>query len=208
MENTVCMLRPGQFLILFSLLFILSCQEEKLPLLGKATIVNGKEVIPTIPPFQFINQDSNIITNETFRGKVYVADFFFTSCPSICPAMTREMLRIHDHFQLEERLLLVSHSIDVKRDTVVRLKAYAENLGVESDRWHFLTGEKEAIYAIAENYFNIVVEDETAPGGYDHSGRFVLVDPNGYIRAWCNGTVTEEVDLFIKKIELLLHDIQ
>ena len=163
-------------------------------------------VYQSIPHFEFIDQDSQIITNATFKDKAYVADFFFTSCPTICPVMAKQMLRIHDHFQENDQLVLLSHTIDVKRDTIPKLKVYAENLGVQSSKWHFVTGEKDKIYDIAESYYNLAIEDPTLPDGFDHSGRFVLVDQHGRIRAFCNGTNPKEVDEFIGKVEKLLHE--
>jgi len=170
--------------------------------------VNGKEVAHTIPDFKFVNQDSNYVTNETFAGKAYVADFFFISCPTICPKVKKQMLRIYERFSDEERLLLLSHSIDTKRDTVERLKQYARNLGVTDDRWHFVTGEKDEIYEIADDYFSIAVEDPSAPGGFNHSGRLILVDPKGRVRAFCDGTDAEEVDQFMQDIEKLLAEMK
>lgn len=183
---------------------LIGCQSEELPILGQTKMVDGKEVPHAIPDFAFVNQDSVAVTNETFAGKIYVADFFFTSCPTICPKVKAQMLRIYERFQDEERLALLSHSIDVKRDTVGRLKTYAENLGVSAPKWHFVTGEKDEIYDIADDYFNIVVDDASAPGGFDHSGRIVLVDEDRHLRSYCNGTNAEEVDRFMWDIERLL----
>jgi len=192
------------YVYLLGLLFFNSCKSDELPILGQPKLLNGQEVPHFIPDFTFVNQDSIVITNATFANNVYVADFFFTSCPSICPKVKTQMLRIHKHFQHEERLVLLSHSIDTKRDTVGRLKYYADNLGVSTPKWHFVTGSKDAIFDIADDYFNIVVDDETAPGGFDHSGRLVLVDQNRHLRSYCNGTDPEEVDRFIKDIEQLI----
>ena len=117
------------------------------------------------------------------------------------------MLRIHDKFKSDERLLLLSHSIDTKYDTIPRLKKYADNLGVTSDKWHFVTGEKDQILDIAEDYFNVALEDADAPGGYNHSGRLVLVDKNRHLRAFCDGTDTESVTKFLGDIENLLAEM-
>lgn len=182
-------------LYIFLIIFTVSCGKSKdLP------------VYQSIPDFEFMNQDSQLITNASFKDKVYVADFFFTSCPTICPVMAQQMLRIHDRFVKEGRLQLLSHTIDVKRDSIPKLKTYANNLGVQAPKWHFVTGEKSKIYDIAESYFNLAVEDPTLPDGFDHSGRFILVDQHRQIRAYCNGTNSEEVGAFIQKIEKLLHD--
>ncbi len=177
-------------------LFHCHLSEDELPVLSKSPI----------PSFSFLNQDSIRVSEQSFADKLYVADFFFISCPTICPLMTTQMKRIHDHFLKDDRLLLLSHSIDTKYDTVGRLKEYADNLGVTSDKWHFVTGQRENIFSIAEAYFNIVVEDESVPGGYDHTGRFVLIDKNRQVRAFCQGTIEQEVDKFIKNIEKLLDE--
>jgi protein SCO1/2 len=190
------------------LLGLWSCAEEAdrrpLPILGNYEIVEGDTVYHSIPDFRFVNQDSQIVTNETFAGKVYVADFFFTSCPSICPKMKKEMLRMYEKYQGDPRIRFLSHSIDTRRDTVGRLKLYATNLGVRTDFWHFVTGEKRLIFTVANDYFVSAIEDPGAPGGFDHSGRFILVDRDRHVRAFCNGTISEEVDAFMEQIDRLL----
>lgn len=181
---------------------------QPLPILGEAKEVNGEMVQHQIRDFEFINQDSQLVNNETFAGKAYVVDFFFISCPTICPKLTKQMLRIHNQFEKEDRLLLLSHSIDTKYDTIPRLKAYAENLGVSSDKWHFVTGEKDDIFSITEDYFSVAFEDSDAPGGFDHSGYIVLVDPNGHVRAYANGTDPDSVDDFMNDIKRLLAEME
>lgn len=178
--------------------------QPPLPILGNYDVVNGDTVRHQIPDFKFVDQDSNFISNETFAGRVYISDFFFTSCPSICPKVKKEMLRMYDKYHTDQRLAFVSHSIDTKRDTVGRLKEYSTNLGVSSDFWHFVTGNKSEIFKIANEYFVSALEDPGAPGGFDHSGRLILVDKNRHVRAFCNGTVTEEVDAFMEQIDQLL----
>jgi protein SCO1/2 len=184
-----------------------SVQEGPLPILGEKDIVDGDTIYHTIPDFAFINQDSQLVSNETFAGQAYVVDFFFISCPTICPTVTKQMKRIHDRFLDEEKLSLLAHTIDPKRDTVGRLKAYAEGLGVSSDKWHFVTGVQDSIYAIADDYFSIAIENPDAPGGFDHSGRIILVDPKRQVRSFCNGTDPSSVDRFIEDIDLLLEEL-
>lgn len=187
------------------ILVLLSCRESaKLPILGERQLVGTDTIYPTIPDFSFIDQDSQIINNQTFKDKVYVVDFFFTSCPTICPKVTRQMLRVYKTFETEERVLLLAHSIDVKHDTVPKLKKYADNLGVKSNKWHFVTGEKEQIFDIAQSYFSVATEDPNLPGGFDHSGRLILVDKNRHVRSFCDGTDEASVDQFIKDIQKLL----
>ncbi len=181
---------------------------DTLPILGERDVVNGDTVYHTIPDFSFINQDSQVVNNETFAGKTYVADFFFVSCPTICPKVTKQMKRLHDRFQDEEQFLLLAHTIDPVRDTVGRLKVYAEGLGVASSKWHFVTGEKDELYAIADDYFSIAIENPDAPGGFDHSGRIILVDPQRRVRSFCDGTDPASVDKFMEDIEILLKEIK
>ncbi len=201
-------MRPSVVVFLVFAGLFWGCQnsEEPLPILGQRDVVDGDTVYHTIPDFEFIDQDSQLVTHATFDGKIYVADFFFISCPTICPKVKQQMLRIYERFEDEPRLMLLSHTIDVKHDTVPRLKQYAENLGVSSDRWHFVTGDKRAIYDIADDYFSIAIEDPDAPGGFDHSGRLILVDDQRHVRAFCNGTEAEEVDRFMEDIALLLKE--
>jgi len=196
---------------LFGLLWSCGQQEEldkSLPIIGQREVVNGDTVYHKIPDFSFVNQDSNIVTNANFAGKAYVADFFFISCPTICPKVTQQMLRVHDTFQQEDRLRFLSHTVDPKRDTVGRLANYAENLGVGTPKWHFVTGEKDRIYEIADDYFSVAMEDEDAPGGFNHSGLLILVDPNRHVRAFCAGTDPDEVTTFIEEIQLLLQEME
>lgn len=191
--------------LVIACLYSCAPSSKELPILGKKEDVDGQTIHHTIPDFEFINQDSMLVTPATFSNQVYVADFFFTSCPTICPVMTQQMLRIHNHFKDNDQVALLSHSIDTKRDSVPTLKKYAEGIGVSSPKWHFVTGQKDAIYDIADAYFNIVIEDETLPGGYDHSGRFILVDENRHVRSYCLGTNKDEVSRFIEDIEQLVY---
>lgn len=177
-----------------------------LPILGIHEVdpVTGDTIYHSIPDFTFTDQDSAAISPATFEGKAYIADFFFTSCPTICPKVAKQMLRIYDRYQHEDRLKMLSFTIDPKHDDVPRLKHYADGLGVSADRWHFVTGEKDSIYNLAGDYMSIAKEDPNAPGGFDHSGWILLVDKNHHIRAYCNGTKEEEVDKFMGDIDRLM----
>lgn len=195
------------FAVFVALVLTFGCQstdDRELPFLGNHQEIDGQIVYHTIPSFSFINQDSLVVTNDLFKGKWYIADFFFTSCPTICPKVKKQMMRIYDHFKNEDRLLLLSHSIDTRRDSVPVLKKYADKLKVSADKWHFVTGDKEKILSMAPEYMSLAFEDENAPGGYDHSGYIVLIDPNGHIRGYCDGTDPKSVDSFIKTIERAL----
>lgn len=202
--------------IILAILITASCDEVKsnyeLPILGRQEIVekeiNGKmvkdTVYHTIAPFQFVDQDSAIITNATFHNQVYVADFFFTSCPTICPIMKQQMLRVYEAYENDPEVAIISHTIDPQHDTVAVLNDFAERLGVSSSKWHFVTGPQDDIYEIGEKSYMVVAnEDENAPGGYIHSGAFLLVDKKGRIRGVYDGTVPEQVDVLIKDIQRL-----
>ncbi|MCR9099615.1 MAG: SCO family protein [bacterium] len=195
---------------LFALLglTVFSCQQEAnvqpLPYLGQHEINGQDTVYHTIPDFAFVDQDSNLVTNATFEGKIYLADFFFISCPTICPKVKKQMLRIFDQYKGNDELMLLSHTIDPKRDTVGRLKSYAQNLGVDNGQWRFVTGEMDEIYGIADDYMSIAKEDPNAPGGFDHSGWILLIDKAGHIRSFADGTDPEKVDRLLTDIEWLL----
>lgn len=192
------------FLTIFSSCF--EPEEGPLPIYGQVEIIEGDTTFHHIRDFEFINQDSQKITNQTFQDKIYVADFFFTSCPTICPKVKQQMLRIQERFAEENQLLLLSHSIDTRRDSVPVLKRYANKLNIQSDKWHLVTGPKKEIYDIAADYFSIAKEDDNAPGGYDHSGYIILIDKNRHIRAYCDGTDPQQVDKFMVNIKLLLDE--
>ncbi len=199
--------RESSFLWVLVIL-VTACERppRTLPILGEKDIVNGDTVFHQIGDFSFLNQDSQLVDNRTFEGRIYVADFFFISCPTICPKTTKQMLRIHDTFLDEPRLLLLAHTVDPKRDTVAALHHYARNLGVRADKWHFVTGDKLDLYGIADDYFSVAMESADAPGGFDHSGRLILVDQNRRVRSFCDGTDPEDVDRFIGDIQDLLRE--
>lgn len=180
--------------------------DDRLPFLGDTVIENGDTIYYTIPAFDYINQDSVHVTNETLAGKPYVADFFFTSCPTICPKVKSQMIRLHDLLGPDHSVTYLSMSIDYRKDSVPILKRYVDKLEIEDDHWHFVQLKKDQIESVANQYFNIAFEDESAPGGFDHSGRLILVDGKGRIRSHCNGTDPESVDQFANDIRMLLNE--
>ena len=137
-----------------------------------------------VPEFLFLNQDSLYVSNEDFKGKVYLAEFFFSSCPSICPIMNKNMKILYDRFAERDDFAIASFTIDPEHDTPSRLKSYAEGYVDKANSWQFLTGEKEAIYALANKGFNIFASINPAvAGGFEHQGYFALIDREGYIRS-------------------------
>jgi protein SCO1 len=135
------------------------------------------------PKFDLLNQDNVKVTNETYKGKVYVLEFFFSTCPSICPKMNQSMLVIEKMFFGNPNFGIVSISIDPEHDTPEVLKAHRELLGVKSSNWNFLTGDKEYIFDLANKGFNLYAgENKNVTGGFEHSGLFALIDKKGNIR--------------------------
>lgn len=188
--------------------------DRKLPILGHreaiTKTVDGQTVVDTlyqqIPPFEFLNQDSVLVSHADFENGVYIANFFFTHCPSICPTMQRNLLQVYQKYAGDDRVKFLSHSIDFKYDQPSVLKAYSEKLGVTDQRWQFVTGSKEAIYGISDDYMVYTKEDDTVPGGYDHSGYFILVDKDRHIRGAYDGTNDQQVALLFEELEILLQE--
>lgn len=185
----------------------------RLPIFGERDAVtrevDGKMVTDTvyntIPDFAFLNQLGDTVTQKDVAGKIYVTDFFFTSCPTICPVMKRQMIKVYDKFKENPEFMILSHSIDPTHDTPAVLKKYADDLGVKGTTWEFLTGSKDEIYDIGQGHYLVTAkEDDTAEGGYIHSGAFVLVDKDRRVRGMYDGTTEEGTQKLIKDIDRLL----
>jgi len=185
---------------------------NKLPILGRHEYIETETRTDTIyhaiKPFSLVDQDSTLVNNKTYANKIYVADFFFTSCPSICPIMKAQMIRVYKAFEDNQDVMLLSHTIDPEYDNVAVLNNYATRMEVKSAKWHFVTGEKGVIYDLAQtSYYVATRENEKAPGGYEHSGAFILVDNKSRIRGVYDGTKAEEVDELIANIKVLLPEL-
>jgi protein SCO1/2 len=190
-------------------LLALSCsQEKKLPFLGpKQVNAKGDTVYHQIPSFRFLNQDSVFVSEKDVEGKVYVADFFFTTCPTICPKMKTQMLRIYERYKDRDEVRIISHSIDPDFDTPNVLKDYAARLQVKAPKWNLLTGDKAAIYTLGQkSYMVSAQEDPNEAGGFVHSGAFILVDKNRHVRGIYDGTVEAEVNHLLEDMEILLKE--
>ena len=195
------------------LLSFLACRPEApevLPVIGfkEVDTVTGDTIYQTIGDFSFINQDGEVVNNQTFEGKAYLVDFFFLNCPTICPKVSKQMLRLYEEFEDQDEVLLLAHTLDPKRDTRETLQLYAENMGVNASKWHFVTGNKDELYAMADDYFSVALENPDAPGGIDHSGRIILVDPQGRVRSFANGTDPEKVTELIEDVRILLKEMK
>jgi protein SCO1/2 len=139
--------------------------------------------IGPVPEFKLTNQDNKSISDKDYLGKVYVVEFFFSTCPTICPKMNQSMLQLQEEFYGNPNFGIASITIDPAKDTPEVLKEHANLLGVKHYNWHFLTGEKEYIYSLANKGFNLYAgENNKAAGGFEHSGLFALIDKEGKIR--------------------------
>ncbi|RDB03815.1 SCO family protein [Runella aurantiaca] len=205
MKNTI-------FVLLFLVIWGCNKNSDRLPILGErettTRIVDGKEVVDTlyhtIPDFKFVSQNGDTVTAQNFKDKIYVADFFFTTCPTICPVMKKQMLKVYEKIKGQNDVAILSHTIDPDHDTPAVLKEYATDLGVTGNQWLFVTGNREKIYEIGEKKYLVVAgADSTAPGGYIHSGAFVLVDKEKHVRGMYNGTDDEATKRLISDIERL-----
>ena len=182
-------------------------ETAELPILGERYVDDNQDTVyHSIADFAFVNQVGDTIRKEDMAGKIYVADFFFTTCPTICPVMKKEMLRVYEQFKGDPNFRILSHSIDPSHDTQAVLKDYAEKLGVpDAATWNFLTGDQEKIFEIGQtSYLTTTMADDMEPGGFLHSGAFLLVDQQGRIRGVYDGTKTEQVDRLLADIPKLL----
>ena len=141
-----------------------------------------------IPPFSFINQDNDTITKDSLLGSIYVANFFFTSCPTICPTMTRNMSYLQDKLSVYPNIRFLSHTVDPDNDTPEKLVNYVDlmqqkNISIDLSNWDFVTGDKDKLYESAANYFVNASVDSLAPGGFLHSEYFILIDKQGRVRS-------------------------
>jgi len=181
--------------------------------------LNGNDLVVfgAAPKFELINQNNKKISNENYHGKVYVLEFFFSTCPSICPIMNRNMVSIQNEFFGNPNFGIASITINPKNDTPEVLKKHAQELGATSVNWHFLTGDKEYIYGIANKGFNIFAgENSKVNGGFEHSGFFALIDKNGKIRCrkdesgnpikYYDGLDNKSVNAIKEDIKLLLEE--
>lgn len=176
-----------------------------------------------VPSFQFLNQDSLLISERDYEGKVYIVEFFFTTCPTICPVMNSNLVEIQEEFRDFDNFGVASFTINPEYDTPGVLKKYADKYGINDLDWHLLTGDRQAIFDLANIGFNIfAAENPEVPGGFEHSGLFALVDKNGYLRSrtddfgnpiiYYKGTISESEgeneEGEIQEITILKEDIK
>lgn len=220
-QRSNCFMMLMKKCILIFLLFeLVACtpneKEHVLPFIGNFDIeyklVDGVEVAdtiyPTVPYFYFRNQDSVIVRSTDMKGKVWIADFFFTTCPTICPGMTRNLKSLNLATQdLKGHIQFMSISINPDHDQPSVLKRYREHYGITTSNWEFFTGQEEETHRLGiENFQIFAGRDDEAEGGYAHSGAFTLVDKEGYVRGVYLGTDPEQVKLLEKDVRKLLKE--
>ena len=160
-----------------------------------------------IADFSLTNQNGKTVTQKDFKGKIYVADFFFTTCPNICIEMTDNLLKVQEKIKNNPNVMLLSHSVTPKIDSVPQLKKYAIEKGVIDKKWNLVTGEKKEIYELARKSYLAVKEDgDGGPFDMIHTENFILVDPDRRIRGFYDGTDLEEIQRLLEELEILIQE--
>ena len=179
-----------------------------LPIFGIKKIGNKDTIYHTIGDFSFTNQFGETVNNKTVENKIYVADFFFASCKSICPEMSTNLMDVQKAFENDDSLLILCHTVNPLHDTEEVLNDYSKVYGAKKNKWHFLTGNKKEIYDLAKiSYLVNALEDDGTPEGFLHSELLLLIDKKGRIRAMYDGTDKVQVIKLIKDIKLLKQEI-
>jgi len=199
--------------LIFTFLKSFGTNEYELPVYFEKGVENPFQECPIsdttqhyIPEFTFVNQEGNPAGSADMEGKITIVDFFFTSCPSICPVMSKEMERVNDMFRDEDKVQILSISIDPTYDTPEILKEYADDHGAEAGKWDFLSGDKVQTYELARCGFVLpTIDGMGVPDDFIHSDKFILVDELGRIRGYYSGTNREDVDLLMLETKVLLH---
>jgi protein SCO1/2 len=198
--------------IIISIFYNLLKVEKKLPIYQPAT-VNAELVDSTIQhqkkyhriaDFSLTNQNGQIITQEDYKDKIYVADFFFTNCQTICPIMTKHMKDIQNAFITDNDIKILSHTVTPDIDSVAQLKRYAQEKGVNATKWNLVTGDKKQIYELARKSY-LAVKDDGDGGPFDmiHTENFMLIDKERQIRGFYDGTDLKEIERLIDDIKTL-----
>lgn len=183
------------------------------PLMGTVALPDGREVTDTvynhIPPFKLIDQNGKTVDQSIVKNKIYVADFFFTRCGTICPRIASQLTRVQDIFRNNPSIVFLSHTVDPEHDRPAQLKAYADKYEAIPGKWYFLTGNKADIYDLAMHGYYLPTVDAGVKGGkpdetFIHSEKLVLVDREGIVRGFYDGTDKKDVDRLILEIRVLL----
>jgi protein SCO1/2 len=201
------------FILTFpSVLYVILATGEtnfiRLPYIGERELAaNGKDTIyHSVQPFSFINQDGKTITDKNYEGKIYVADYFFTTCQTICPKMATELLRVQEKFAYTNGLVqILSHTVNPENDSVPVLKSYSEMIHANNSMWNFVTGDKKQLYDMARySYLVNAMEGNGGPDDFIHSELFVLVDKEKHIRGIYDGTDIKAVNDLLDDVKVLI----
>ena len=194
--------------LIYSIVFYFGCTEKKssvlLPIYGEKKIIAGDTIYHQIASFNLTNQIGQVVNQNTTKNKIYIANFFFASCQSICPMMSNQLQEVQKAFLADDSVLILSHSVNPLHDTVAVLNNYADTYGAKTNKWHLLTGNKKQIYDLAKtSYLVNAFEDDGSPEGFLHSELFLLIDKKARIRGMYDGTNTSEVKKLIEDVKLL-----
>jgi protein SCO1 len=174
-----------------------------------AKSIHKNDTISVVQPFAFVNQDGKMVTDKDVEGKVYVAEYFFTTCTGICPRMNNNMRTVYDKFKNEKHFLILSHTCDPERDSVAQIKKYADSMQVNTAKWIFLTGRKDSLYTMARNSYTIddpannvnVIADD-----FLHTQFWALVNKKGEVKKVYDGLKPTEINAMMKQISKLLKE--
>lgn len=194
--------------LICSIVFYFGCSQKKssvlLPIYGEKKIIAGDTIYHQIASFNLTNQIGQVVNQNTTKNKIYIANFFFATCQSICPMMSNQLQEVQKAFLADDSVLILSHSVNPLHDTVAVLNNYADTYGAKTNKWHLLTGNKKQIYDLAKtSYLVNAFEDDGSPEGFLHSELFLLIDKKARIRGMYDGTNTAEVKKLIEDVKLL-----
>ena len=194
--------------LIYSIVFYFGCTQKKssvlLPIYGEKKIISGNTIYHQIASFNLTNQIGQVVNQNTTKNKIYIANFFFASCQSICPMMSNQLQEVQKAFLADDSVLILSHSVNPLHDTVAVLSNYGDTYGAKTNKWHLLTGNKKQIYDLAKtSYLVNAFEDDGSPEGFLHSELFLLIDKKARIRGMYDGTNTAEVKKLIEDVKLL-----
>ena len=197
-----------KIILICSIVFYFGCSQKKssvlLPIYGEKKIIDGDTIYHQIASFNLTNQIGQVVNQNTTKNKIYIANFFFATCQSICPMMSNQLQEVQKAFLADDSVLILSHSVNPLHDTVAVLNNYADTYGAKTNKWHLLTGNKKQIYNLAKtSYLVNAFEDDGSPEGFLHSELFLLIDEKSRIRGMYDGTNTAEVKKLIEDVKLL-----
>ena len=194
--------------LICSIVFYFGCSQKKssvlLTIYGEKKIIASDTIYHQIASFNLTNQIGQVVNQNTTKNKIYIANFFFATCQSICPMMSNQLQEVQKAFLADDSVLILSHSVNPLHDTVAVLSNYGDTYGAKTNKWHLLTGNKKQIYDLAKtSYLVNAFEDDGSPEGFLHSELFLLIDKKARIRGMYDGTNTAEVKKLIEDVKLL-----